>query len=246
MVRRHRTQSQHIVNTRLTFSVDDFAARFRSLRSALNLTQGEVGELLGVTKQSVSGYESGRSKPSYEVLKDGLSVHRVNIDWLLTGKGQMFEPAASAIESNAELVDMGAEVVWVPLYPAFLDAGHPTLAVEDIEPEGAFPIPNAFARSAGLWTGDGPAGRLFSAYVRGDSMRDDFDDGDIVFGVKQKEFDREAVYALYLEGAMLVKRVTRTRKGYDLVSTNPAYPRMPIVTEDVRIIGRVVGSLNRL
>jgi phage repressor protein C with HTH and peptisase S24 domain len=151
------------------------------------------------------------------------------------------EATTPFVASNAELVELGTETLWLPLYPARLAAGPNGGEPNDIEPEGAVPLPASFARAQGLGTS-----RNFSAYVRGDSMRDDLDDGDLVFGIVQEEWDREAVYALYMTGELLVKRVVRQRTGYELVSTNRSYPPIPIITDDVRLIGRVVGSISRL
>ena len=143
--------------------------------------------------------------------------------------------------SNAEMVELGTEALWIPLYPAFLGAGGNGGEPNDIAPEGAVPIPSSFARSQGI--GSGPT---FSAYVRGESMKDDFQDGDLVFGTLQEDYDREAIYALYLAGELLVKRVVRRLRGFELVSSNPHYAPIPIATDDVRLIGRVVGAISRV
>ena len=42
--------------------------RLRELRKENNLTQEKLGEILGVSKVSVSGYENGNRIPSLEIL----------------------------------------------------------------------------------------------------------------------------------------------------------------------------------
>ena len=41
----------------------------KQLRTARGLTQAEVAQRLGVTRQTISSYESGRTMPDLETLK---------------------------------------------------------------------------------------------------------------------------------------------------------------------------------
>ena len=57
--------------------------RLRELRKDNNMSQEELGNLLGVTKVSVSGYENGTRIPSMEVLIAMLNVFKISADYLL-------------------------------------------------------------------------------------------------------------------------------------------------------------------
>ena len=57
--------------------------RLRELRKENNMSQSELGKLLGVTKVSVSGYEKGTRVPSMDVLMKILDVFMVSADYLL-------------------------------------------------------------------------------------------------------------------------------------------------------------------
>jgi len=57
--------------------------RIKLLRGAH--TQKEFGELLGVSKATVSKYESGINIPSSDILKKIASVGNKSIEWLLRG-----------------------------------------------------------------------------------------------------------------------------------------------------------------
>ena len=46
----------------------DIAKNIRTLRTAKNLTQDELAEKLFVSRQTVSNYETGRSRPDVEML----------------------------------------------------------------------------------------------------------------------------------------------------------------------------------
>ena len=57
--------------------------RLRELRKENNMSQEELGKLLGVTKVSVSGYEKGTRVPSMEILTLILDVFGISADYLL-------------------------------------------------------------------------------------------------------------------------------------------------------------------
>ena len=57
--------------------------RLRELRKDNNMSQEELGKLLGVTKVSVSGYENGTRIPSMETLLTILNVFKISADYLL-------------------------------------------------------------------------------------------------------------------------------------------------------------------
>lgn len=53
-------------------------------------TQTEFADFLGVNQNYISRYEKGKVKPSFEFLKSIAEKESININWLLTGKGEMF------------------------------------------------------------------------------------------------------------------------------------------------------------
>ncbi len=57
--------------------------RLKELRKEKNMSQGELGKLLGVTKVSVSGYENGTRVPSVEIFLMILDVFDISADYLL-------------------------------------------------------------------------------------------------------------------------------------------------------------------
>ena len=147
-----------------------------------------------------------------------------------------------SVESNAELIHLGATAVWIPIYPATLGAGFVgDMNLDDIEPDGGFPLPPSLARSLGI-NGDR---KPFAVGVRGDSMTPDFQDGSFAFGYRLETPEPEAIHALYFSGELLIKRVRKLKGGrYELLSSNPAYTPIPVDREDVHVIGRIKGALN--
>ena len=57
--------------------------RLRELRKNNNMSQEDLGKLLGVTKVSVSGYENGTRIPSMEILVTILNVFKISADYIL-------------------------------------------------------------------------------------------------------------------------------------------------------------------
>ena len=65
--------------------------RLLQFLQAENITQSQFADTLDVARGSVSHILSGRNKPGYDFL-ESLLLHypRLNLDWLLTGKGRMY------------------------------------------------------------------------------------------------------------------------------------------------------------
>lgn len=68
---------------------EGIGTRIRDIRKRAGLTQGVLGERLGVTASSVSSYESGEYTPSPDCLVAIAKIGGVSLDWLLTGQGEI-------------------------------------------------------------------------------------------------------------------------------------------------------------
>ena len=66
---------------------EGFCDRFRFLRRRANLNQEEMGEKLNVTRQTISGYETGRLSPSTKSIELMCDLYGINPWWLLYGVG---------------------------------------------------------------------------------------------------------------------------------------------------------------
>lgn len=60
-----------------------FSKRLRETRKMRNLTQSELGNLIGVTKVSICCYETGSRIPTLETLKKLADVLRVDFTYLM-------------------------------------------------------------------------------------------------------------------------------------------------------------------
>ena len=64
--------------------------QFRELRKQLGLTQKEMARIVGVTPAAISDFEAGKSSPSANLCAVLAKKFKVNLNWLLTGEGEMF------------------------------------------------------------------------------------------------------------------------------------------------------------
>lgn len=72
----------------------DFGDRLRNLRVRDGITQEYLAKKLGVTKSTVSAYETGTKFPSHKVLINIIKIFNVSSDYLL------------GIESNKSEIDL--------------------------------------------------------------------------------------------------------------------------------------------
>ena len=64
--------------------------RLKKLRKTLDLTQQEFADKIGVKRNSLANYETGRNTPIDAIILSICREFNVNEEWLRTGKGEMF------------------------------------------------------------------------------------------------------------------------------------------------------------
>lgn len=70
--------------------------RIRKLRRTLDLTQQEFAEKLGIKRNTIANYESGRNEPIDAVVSLICREFNVDEEWLRTGNGEMFNKMDAA------------------------------------------------------------------------------------------------------------------------------------------------------
>ena len=66
--------------------------RLKQLRKALNLTQQEFADRIGISRGNIGAYEVGKNALSDAVVSLICKEFSVNEEWLRTGEGDMFLP----------------------------------------------------------------------------------------------------------------------------------------------------------
>ncbi|UJX40401.1 helix-turn-helix domain-containing protein [Desulfovibrio sp. JY] len=90
-----------------------FATRLRELIQVLRVKDVEFAQHGGVTKQTLSGYLTGKREPSRSTLANWVNVFHLNGTWLLTGEGNIFQN-----EASSEQIAVPAEETSPNLSPA--------------------------------------------------------------------------------------------------------------------------------
>ena len=68
----------------------DIKYRIKLLRTNLKLKQRDMTMALRIPSSAISKYERGEIKPSFKLLAKMAGIYNVNLNWLLTGTGNMF------------------------------------------------------------------------------------------------------------------------------------------------------------
>ena len=123
-----------------------------------------------------------------------------------------------------------SRVTMLPLVGT-IAAGTPISAIEDNE--GMIPVPSEMVKNV-----DG----AFLLRVKGDSMiGDGIMPRDLVVIRPQKTFHGNDVMAVRVGEEATVKRIHKTNRGVQLLSSNPDYAPIEVDPTETEIIGKVVG-----
>ncbi|HDZ8834630.1 TPA: helix-turn-helix domain-containing protein [Aeromonas dhakensis] len=214
--------------------------RIAARRRAQKMSQDELARRIGITRVSISKWESGLNQPKGRYLNDLAAALGVTVEWLLTGEG-------SAPESSGEPRIPGYHNV----EPAVIYQGKriPILSYvqagnwrEMCEQATAFDG-NAEYVSAG---GEiGPYG--FGLWLRGDSMVPLFKEGDLII-VDPDESPQPGDYVVAKNGSDEATFKKYRPRGIDesgqevfeLVPLNDDYPTMHSDRQHIQIIGVMV------
>lgn len=220
--------------------------RLKQERQRLGIEQKEIANICDVIPKTVSRWESSIPIPAdkLELLVplgfDPLYVisgHRVPQSFIA-------EPSAEyAVKRRAD--DRYAAI---PLYDVHVAAGGGVIVNQE-QVVDALHFRRDWIRAELHVSPED----LCLVYVQGDSMQPTLDPGDmILINHHDQRAERDGIYVLRLEGALLVKRLQRLPGGVlQVVSDNPAYqPYQLKLNElegfDVAIVGRVVWVGRRM
>lgn len=81
--------------------------RLKKLRKALDLTQQEFADRIGIKRNSFANYETGRNTPIDAIIVSICREFNVNEEWLRTGEGDMF----IEVPRDEQIADFVGEVL---------------------------------------------------------------------------------------------------------------------------------------
>ncbi len=196
-----------------------FKDRIRNLRKSRGLTQKQLAERLRVTQQAVGKWETGKSMPDSETLKDISDFFGRSVDWLL------------GYEENIARYSSPSPDRAVPVIGT-VKAGYNALAFnEDLGYE------YADVRDPENY---------FYLVVRGDSMEPRIKDGDLALVHRQNTLnDGDLGVIVYGDDEGTLKKFIKKGNTVILQPFNPAYEAKVLVGDelnDVYIAGKVVET----
>ena len=85
---------------------NSLSKRLVKIRDTLKISQDELGTKIGISRFSVSNYESGKRNITERVIKDICREFDVNEEWLRTGEGEMFVELPEGTELGKYIADV--------------------------------------------------------------------------------------------------------------------------------------------
>lgn len=224
-----------------------------SSRGGDRMNWQEVAERVGVTRQTLYKWRSGKSSPSPQDLAAFARETNVEYRWLATGEGPMRFTGIedTLVEAEVEtwnptLNPSGPDdtAIVIPVYNVEAAAG-PGF-INDVEAiHSKFP----FERSELVKRGISPS-QAAAIYVSGDSMKGSLEPGEIIFFAHQTDMRviSGSIYIIRMGDTVMVKRlVGKTPSLLVAMSDNKNYEPLEINLKDewldFHIIGRVFASI---
>lgn len=200
--------------------------RIKKLRLGANLTQMDVANAIGTTKQAIYKYENN-------------IVTNIPTD-KIEAMARLFNVTPARLagwpdSSDNQTCRKGVRIPVLGQVPA----GVPIEAITEFDaedPDDWEEITEEMAAS----------GTFFALRIKGDSMTPTICDGDIVIVRQQEDVNSGEIAVVMVNGDdATCKRVVKQTQGISLVANNPAYePRFftnkEIIETPVRVIGKVI------
>lgn len=194
------------------------------LRKREGLSQEDLGNALGLSKSTISMYECGKRKPSYEALEAIADFFNINMG-TLTGQENVKLPS--------NIIPM-PEMKKIPLVGT-IACGEPILAEENLD--GEVDLPEHIHAD-------------FALRCKGDSMINArIYDGDIVYIRQQPTVEDGEIAAVLIGDEATLKRVRFFEDHVVLEPENPLYRPLSYWGEEmstVRILGKAVAFTSKV
>jgi len=213
----------------------EIGGRIKKARGRDN--QREFAKILGFSTSYLSEVESGKTKPSLELLVKISQLTKYSLHWLVTGEGPMvIEPSASMVKEGPALYGALEQYTFVPN----------AVPVDEMRSEsgGVDERATTYAFRRSWLQSKGKLENFVLFAVKGDSMDPTITDGDcVLIDRSKKQVVAGTIYALRTKNAVMVKRLQPTgATRIKVMSDNKLYDsyEIDLKTGDIEIIGQVI------
>jgi len=215
--------------------------RFRKVRKRLGLKQAEIGKVLDLSQDAISAIETGRNKPTLDVLSVLYNNYDVNIEWMLTGNGTMF---LNGIGEDEESTEKKQAAVYIPVIGAKVPPEYGKVFENvKIEIDEYFPL-------SGKVLSTFPTEKIKAFKIASDILYPFLSSGDYVVFVEEFRPKTDGIYIVNKSGVLSAQRIVyRTDGSLKLSPDNTKYPPEEISSKDadkVNISGKVVSKLQSI
>lgn len=210
----------------------------RELRKKKGVTQTELGEILGVTKNSVSYYENGKRQLTPEMIIKLSEYFGVTTDEILGLNVPAQKPFGRPIVVKPELVP--EDEIMIPLVASlrcgYDYAGEPFSVIRKV------PVPKSYITKWGR--------NLVALEAVGKSMMPTIRPGDLMICVPGEAWIDNHIVDIDINDSDTIKRIFRSPRdnGIDLVPDNDEFEPVHYTPEDLElyqahVLGRVVKTI---
>jgi len=228
-----------------------YGNRLKEVRTKLNLTQGEIADVLGFKWHKIKDIEAGKLKLTVDIANTIEEKYSIDGWWLLTGKGEMFTnehnvPAIIPAQHSSEAVAIQGQQVSVRYYEdVYAAAGYGAINPENADVQEMV-IDIAFIQSI---LGRRSVENLEIIKIAGDSMEPYIHDGETIMVERTKNANNNNVVIARIGEEIYVKRLIKQpfTDWVKLISDNAQYEDIVIDSKDkleqFEILGVVRGRL---
>ena len=131
----------------------NIGGKIQARRKAMGLSQEDLAQLTGVSRQSVTKWETGQSAPDLDRLVEVSDVLGVSLDFLLREPQQVSSPPSFAVADSPPFAEDGSPgASGVPRgIDSSLNGMAPAVAVERVASCGQVPVAPFGRETDGLW-----------------------------------------------------------------------------------------------
>jgi len=191
----------------------------------------DIANALGMSPANYSNMKQKNRLP-LEAIVTYCAKQRININWVL------FEQSSKMLEEKTEAV---FKIRFLENINGSAGAG----AFNDDNDDFTFlSIDPIYKELLGIKETD----KIEAIRIIGDSMEDTLSEGSIILIDRNKtELVNGGVFVINTTGGVLVKRISiNPSGGIDLISDNKSYPVTTMPAEEIIVIGKVIGALEKI
>ena len=238
---------------------DFVGLKIKEYRKYNRLTQKDLAEKLGITKQTVSRYEKGERKANQDILFALCDIFGVTIDDFFPSKNDSIKIIVNTSDINViyNQLHTDRQIKVYDFATEQLNEQNNVVNMSDYIQEETdwyeVKFYGSVSAGTGLYLDDEqvetisfgadmvPAYTDFCLKVNGDSMEPMFHNGDYVFIKRETDFRNGTIGAVIVNGEAYLKKLYITEDSIKLVSLNKKYKDITVTdTDNFKYVGTVV------